>query len=68
MLEFYLRIGHEDVESRKHQPGQHERNQADQEFQDRSKQNKIRHTLQHSAHKDGKTSRYHDQDRHQQEH
>ena len=68
MLEFHFRIWHKDIQSGEHQPCQDERNKPYHEFHDRSEQNEIIHLFENGAHKQGKSSGYHDQNRHQQEH
>lgn len=68
MAQLHLRIGHEDVERRKHAPGQHVGDAAYQEFAQRCQQGVVAEVLHHRADEDGETARQHNQDGHEQQH
>ena len=63
-----LCIRHKDVQCCKHEPGQHEGDEAHHKLADGSQQGKVFEVLHHRTHEDGKTTGHHQQNGHQQKH
>ena len=68
LFQLDLCIRHKDVQCCKHEPGQHEGDEAHHKLADGSQQGKVFEVLHHRTHEDGKTTGHHQQNGHQQKH